>query len=240
MHQSRSRRARRIRNGVPGAAGRYVEEAATKKMLNIFSTFLVAAPTGAFFSTERRDVSLDKGVYPLRGDHSYDSLQPLRATRRSCGTMCGDTPSRDTPSRGDTPSRDTPSRDPPSRANTQNAPSSPRRGRPRLPTPERHARIEASKRAWRQRNAEHLRAADRRRRATDEYRAKRKAAWRARHPRRERLSEEERREHKREAVRRCRARVRELRRSGRARSFAPAESSRSPSIPVDSGAVAPC
>jgi hypothetical protein len=54
------------------------------------------------------------------------------------------------------------------------------RGRPRLPTPERQERIRASKRAWRERNTEHLRAADRARRATDVYRAQRRAAWRAR------------------------------------------------------------
>ena len=84
MRQSRTRGARRIRNSVPGAVGHPVEEAATKKILKIFCIFfLVAAPTGAFFLTERRDGSLDKRVYPLRGDHSYTSLQPLRATRLS-------------------------------------------------------------------------------------------------------------------------------------------------------------
>jgi hypothetical protein len=86
-----------------------------------------------------------------------------------------------------------------------------RRGRPRLPTPERHERMLASKRAWCERNAEHLRAADRARRATDAYKAQRRAAWHARHPPRQRLSEEERRERHREAVRRYHARVRENR-----------------------------
>jgi hypothetical protein len=83
------------------------------------------------------------------------------------------------------------------------------RGRPRLPTPERHERMLASKRAWNERNAEHLHAADKARRSTEAYRAQRRAAWRARHPPRRRLSEEERRERHREAVRRYHARVRE-------------------------------
>jgi hypothetical protein len=83
------------------------------------------------------------------------------------------------------------------------------RGRPRLPTPERHERTRASKRAWCERNAAHLCAASRARRATDAYKAQRRAAWHARHPPRQHLSEEERRERHREAVRRYHARVRE-------------------------------
>jgi hypothetical protein len=67
----------------------------------------------------------------------------------------------------------------------------------------------ASKRAWIERNTEHLRAADKVRRATDAYKAQRRAAWHARHPPRQRLSEEERRERHREAVRRYHARARE-------------------------------
>ena len=86
-----------------------------------------------------------------------------------------------------------------------------RRGRPRLPTPERQERTRGSKRAWCERNAKHLRAADRARRATDAYRTLRRAAWRTRHPPRQRLSEEERRERHREAVRRYHARARERR-----------------------------
>jgi hypothetical protein len=84
----------------------------------------------------------------------------------------------------------------------------PRRGRPRLSSPERAARIEASKRAWRERNAEALREKDRVRRTTDAFRAWRRAAWRERHPPRPRVPEEEKRARHREAVRRYRARAR--------------------------------
>jgi hypothetical protein len=86
--------------------------------------------------------------------------------------------------------------------------SIPRRGRPRLPSPERAARNEASKRAWRERNAEVLREKDRARRATDAFRAWRRAAWRERHPPRPRVPEEEKRARHREAVRRYRTRAR--------------------------------
>jgi hypothetical protein len=89
------------------------------------------------------------------------------------------------------------------------APAPRGRGRPRLPTPERRERMMASKRAWCERNAAHLCAANRARRATDAYRAQRRAAWHTHHPPRQRLSEEERRERHREAVRRYHARVRE-------------------------------
>jgi hypothetical protein len=87
------------------------------------------------------------------------------------------------------------------------------RGRPRLPTPERNERARASKRAWNERNAEYLHAADKARRSTDAYRAQRRAAWRARHPKRQYLSDEERRGRHREAVRRYHARARERRRA---------------------------
>jgi hypothetical protein len=95
------------------------------------------------------------------------------------------------------------------------APTPRGRGRPRLPTPERHERMLASKRAWIERNAEQLRAADKVRRSTEAYRAQRRAAWRARHPLRPRLSEEERRERHRGAVRRYHARARESRQAAR-------------------------
>jgi hypothetical protein len=91
------------------------------------------------------------------------------------------------------------------------------RGRPRLPTPERRERTIASKRAWRERNLDYLHEADRVRRATEAYRARDRAARRARYlpSRRQRLSDEERRERHREAVRRCHARARERRNAAR-------------------------
>jgi hypothetical protein len=91
------------------------------------------------------------------------------------------------------------------------------RGRPRLPTPERRERVLASKRAWRDRNLERLHESDRLRRATEAYKARDRAARRARYipSRRPRLSDEERRERHREAVRRYHARARERRNAAR-------------------------
>jgi hypothetical protein len=91
------------------------------------------------------------------------------------------------------------------------------RGRPRLPTPERRERALASKRAWRDRNLDRLHESDRLRRATEAYKAKDRAARRARYipSRRPRLSDEERRERHREAVRRYHARARERRNAER-------------------------
>jgi hypothetical protein len=83
-----------------------------------------------------------------------------------------------------------------------------RRGRPRLPEDERLARQAASRRAWRERNREVLRERKRAYRATDAFRAKRRAAWRARHPPPARVSEEAKRERHREAMRRYRERAR--------------------------------
>jgi hypothetical protein len=91
------------------------------------------------------------------------------------------------------------------------------RGRPRLPTPERHERMLASKRAWRDRNLDRLHEADRARRASEAYKARQRAARRARYTprRRQRMSDEERRERHREAVRRYHARARERRNAAR-------------------------
>jgi hypothetical protein len=61
-----------------------------------------------------------------------------------------------------------------------------RRGRPRMPTPERHERKLASKRAWRERNLERLHEADRVHRESDAYKARRRAERRARYVPRQR------------------------------------------------------